>query len=88
MIRLTELKLPLDHDAAALEAAVLERLGAVRRFSVARRAVDARRKAQIRLTYTIDAEVEDEPGVLTRLDGDGHVVGSGQARELDVGVGE
>ena len=73
MIRLTELKLPLDHDAAALEAAVLERLGAVRRFSVSRRAVDARRKAQIRLTYTIDAEVADEPSVLARLAGDGHV---------------
>ena len=73
MIRLTELKLPLDHAAAALEGAVQERLGSVQRFSVVRRAVDARRKAQIRLTYTIDAEVDDEPGVLARLAGDGHV---------------
>jgi uncharacterized FAD-dependent dehydrogenase len=62
MLRLTELKLPLDHDAAALPAAIAERLGmapdGLRRWRVFRRAVDARRKAAIRLIYTVDAEAD------------------------------
>ncbi len=61
MVRLTEIRLPLDHPPEALRAAVLERLGVadaqLRRMVVFRRAVDARRKAAIKLTYTIDVEL-------------------------------
>ena len=74
MIRLTELKLPLDHDAASLTAAVLARLGvpaaALLRHEIFRRAVDARRRSDIRFTYTIDAAVADEAAVLARHAGD------------------
>jgi uncharacterized FAD-dependent dehydrogenase len=75
MLRLTELKLPLDHGPADLEAAVADRLApaSVRRFTIVRRAVDARRKARIRLTYTIDAEVDGEAAALARHEGDPHV---------------
>ncbi len=77
MIRLTELKLPLDHTDADLTAAVLERLGippaALRHRAVFRRAVDARRKSQIHFTYTVDVDVDDAPGVLTRHTGDIHL---------------
>lgn len=70
MIRLTEIRLPLDHTPDALRDAVLARLGigeaALRGFTVFRRAVDARRKAAIVLTYTIDVEAEDEAGLLAR----------------------
>ena len=61
MLRLTELKLPLDHAAPDLAAAVAARVApaALRRFSVFRRGYDARRKP-IQLIYTIDAEVDDE----------------------------
>ena len=56
--RLSEIRLPLDHDAAALEAAVRLRLGldetAGLDIAVARRSVDARRKSAIVLTYTVD----------------------------------
>ena len=77
MIRLTEIRLPLDHTPDALRDAVLARLGigeaALRGFTVFRRAVDARRKAAIVLTYTIDVEAEDEAGLLARHAASRHV---------------
>jgi hypothetical protein len=68
MPRLTELRLPLDHPAEALPAAIRERLGldslAPLTWSIARRGYDARRKSDIQLVYTIDVtEPEiDKPG--------------------------
>lgn len=62
-IRLTELRLPLEHDDAALQAAIRARLGAdathLAAFHVFRRAIDARKKPQIFLTYTIDVTLAD-----------------------------
>jgi uncharacterized FAD-dependent dehydrogenase len=77
LLRLTELRLPLDHSPEALEAAVRERLNvkgdALVSFSVFRRAWDARKRSQILLVYTIDAEVRDEARVMARLKGDKHI---------------
>ncbi len=77
MLRLTELKLPLDHAEAALEAALLERLGIAAEdlvtFSVFRRAVDARKRSAIVLIYTLDVELRDEKALLRRLEGDRNV---------------
>ncbi|MBB5690587.1 NAD(P)/FAD-dependent oxidoreductase [Roseomonas alkaliterrae] len=70
MLRLTELKLPLDHGEGAIEAAVRQRLGlrgdALRRAQVARRAWDARKKSDIHLVYSVDIEVADEAALLRR----------------------
>jgi uncharacterized FAD-dependent dehydrogenase len=78
MLRLTELKLPLDHSEAALEAALVKRLAIAAAdlvgFSVFRRAVDARKKSAIALIYTLDVEVRNEKAVLKRLNGDRNVV--------------
>ncbi len=77
MLRLTELKLPLEHAKSDLRSALLERLkidpADLVDFRVFRRAVDARRKAQIMLIYTLDIEVADEAGVLAHIKGDPHV---------------
>ena len=80
MIRITELRLPLHHETAALRAAVLQRLGvtdeALRELHVFRRAYDARRKTAIVLIYTLDctlATAAQEAAVLQRLEGDPHV---------------
>ena len=77
MLRLTDIKLPLDHDDAALRAAALERLGIpdadLRALAVFRRAWDARRKSAIMLIYSLDAEVADEDAVLARLGPDRRV---------------
>lgn len=77
MLRLTELKLPLDHAEGEIEAALLKRLGIAAAdltgFSVFRRAVDARKKSAIVLIYTLDVEVKNEKVLLKRLAGDRNV---------------
>jgi uncharacterized FAD-dependent dehydrogenase len=75
MLRLTELKLPLDHDAAALRLAAAERLGIgvadILDCEVARRGYDARRKSDIQLVYTLDVTVANEAALLRRVPGIG-----------------
>ena len=67
MLRLQEIRLPLDHAADALHAAAAARLGTEpRAVHVARRGYDARRRGAVQLVYTLDVEVEDEPGLLSR----------------------
>ena len=77
MLRLTELKLPLDHPAGALPAAIIERLGIAPDdlidFAIARRANDARRKSAILLVYSVDVAVRDETAVVARFVGDKNV---------------
>ncbi len=77
MLRLTEIKLPLDHAEAALQSAILKRLeiesGELVGFTVFRRAHDARKRTAIHLIYTVDAEVRDEAALLARLAGKAHV---------------
>lgn len=77
MLRLTEVKLPLDHPDSALEAAILARLGIAPAdlvaYRVFRRAYDARKPAHIFLIYTLDVEVRDEPSVLERHRGARHI---------------
>jgi uncharacterized FAD-dependent dehydrogenase len=74
MLRLTELKLPLDHPPDALRDAAAARLGIasadVRDLSVARRGYDARRRSAISLVYAVDVTVADEAAVLARLAAD------------------
>jgi uncharacterized protein len=74
MLRLTDLKLPLDHADADLAAAVLERLRIapqdLRGYSVFRRAVDARRRSAIALIYALDVDVRNEAALLARSKGD------------------
>jgi uncharacterized FAD-dependent dehydrogenase len=70
MLRLTEIKLPLDHPESALQAAVLKRLRVpaadLVSFTVFRRGYDARKIGAISLIYTLDVEVKDEAAVLRR----------------------
>jgi uncharacterized FAD-dependent dehydrogenase len=69
VLRLSELKLPLDHDAAALEAAILRRLrlpaSALRGHHLVKRSVDARRRGAISLVYSLDLDLE--PALEERL---------------------
>jgi uncharacterized FAD-dependent dehydrogenase len=77
MIRLTDIKLPLDHAEGAIEAAVRAKLGlgkdGLRNVSVFRRGYDARKRGNIQLIYTLDVEVADEAGLLKRHADDKHV---------------
>jgi uncharacterized FAD-dependent dehydrogenase len=75
MLRLTEIKLPLDHTEAALHEAAAARLGEPPlTLHVFRRAYDARRRSAIHLIYSLDVTVADEAATLARFAGDPHVV--------------
>jgi uncharacterized protein len=77
MLRITELRLPLDHAEGALRQAVVARLGLadaeLETVTVFKRAYDARKKTAIQLIYTVDCTVADEAAVLRRFLGDVHV---------------
>ncbi|MCG2578279.1 NAD(P)/FAD-dependent oxidoreductase [Dechloromonas sp. XY25] len=77
MLRLTELKLPLDHAADALRPAICQRLGIADTdlidFSLFRRGYDARKKSAITLIYTVDCTLRDEAAVFKRLDCDRNI---------------
>ena len=77
MLRVSELKLPLDHAPEALPAAIAARLGVdaddLLSWSVWKRAHDARKRSAILKVYIVDAEVRDEAAVLRRLADDPQV---------------
>jgi uncharacterized FAD-dependent dehydrogenase len=72
MLRLNEVKVPLDHSEDDLHAAVVERLDIaledLLQCVVFRRAIDARKRSAIQLTYTLDVEVTDESSVLNEAE--------------------
>ena len=77
MLRITELKLPLDHAADALRPAICQRLGIadgdLLDFTIFRRGYDARKKSAISLIYTLDCTLRDEAAILAKLADDKHV---------------
>ncbi len=77
MLRLSEIKLPLDHAPEAIAQAAIARLGITApdllSCVVFRRAHDARKKSNIFLIYSLDVEVKNEAAVLKRFANDVHV---------------
>ncbi|MFA7293646.1 MAG: hypothetical protein WC023_15510, partial [Rhodocyclaceae bacterium] len=77
MLRLTELRLPLDHPPEALLPAIAKRLGLavadISEFSVFRRSYDARKATLLTFIYTIDVSVKNEAAVLKKLAKDRNV---------------
>ena len=77
MLRITELRLPLDHAEDALRPAIVARLqladaAELLDFHVFRRGYDARKKTAIVLTYTIDCTLRDEDGAIVLVDHSRH----------------
>lgn len=64
MLRLTEIKIPLNHVKYDLEIAILERIGIAAdelvNFSIVRRSYDARKRGQIFFVYTLDIELRNK----------------------------
>ncbi|NMG75501.1 NAD(P)/FAD-dependent oxidoreductase [Aromatoleum diolicum] len=77
MLRITELRLPLDHPDGALREAILARLdikpAELIDFKVFKRSYDARKASAIMLIYTVDMTVANEAALLTKFAGDRHV---------------
>jgi len=74
MLRIAELKLPLNHAEPELREAVLARLGIAADelidFTVFKRSYDARKRSAIVLIYSLDVQVKNEERVLARLRAD------------------
>lgn len=77
MLRLTEIKLPLNHDENAISAAIIEKLAItpeqLHNITVFKRGFDARKKTDIQLIYTLDIDVDNEAQLLQRFAHDQHV---------------
>ncbi|MFL6235672.1 MAG: NAD(P)/FAD-dependent oxidoreductase, partial [Thermoanaerobaculia bacterium] len=77
MLRLTELRLPLNHSDQDLQAAILQKLGIGRGdlagYSIVRRGYDARKKDAVVLVYHLDVETPREAEILRRFRRDPHV---------------
>ncbi|WUR14487.1 NAD(P)/FAD-dependent oxidoreductase [[Empedobacter] haloabium] len=80
MLRLNELKLPLNHTEPELTEAILARLDIAPEmllsFTVHKRSYDARKKANIILIYSLDVATTDDAGVLQRRKHDVHLMPS------------
>ena len=74
MLRLTEVKLPLDHPEEAIRAAILGRLNIpaadLLGYTIFRRGYDARKLSAIVFIYTLDVEVRNQASLLSVLAGD------------------
>lgn len=71
MLRLTEVKLPLDHPEEAIETAILKKLqipsAALIHYSIFKRSYDARKKEEITLVYILDVETPQEKRLLQQF---------------------
>lgn len=92
MLRLNEVKLPLNHTGDELPAAILARLDIpaadLLGFTVFKRSYDARKKTAIVLIYSLDVDVRDEAALLKRLKHDAHLMPSPDTSYKYVAAGE
>jgi uncharacterized FAD-dependent dehydrogenase len=72
MLRLTDVRLPLDHSEDELRAAIEKELGIAPRdlvgYSIFRRSFDARKRGAVALVYHLDVETPRESEILRRGD--------------------
>lgn len=70
MLRITQIKLPLDHNDSALRTAILKALRIKGEelvdYVIFRRGYDARKGKDIELIYTVDVTLVDEDAVLSK----------------------
>ena len=77
MLRLTDVKLPLDHAEDAIKVAIIKKLRIPANdligYSIFKRSYDARKRDAIALVYTLDVEAQREAHILKRFKNDQHV---------------
>jgi uncharacterized FAD-dependent dehydrogenase len=77
MLRITELKLPLDHPETAIKTAIIKRLDITAdellTYHIFRQGHDARKRNDISLVYTLDVELKNETALLARKSQDPHL---------------
>ena len=77
MLRITELRLPIDHAPADLAKAIAQRLNLGKSepldFTIFKRSYDARKKVALAFIYTVDVVLADEQMVLKNYTGDDRI---------------
>ena len=77
MIRITELRLPINHPHEALEEAILKRLQLDSKnlisFEIFKRSYDARKNVALAFIYTVDCSIKNEAAVLKQFANDSHI---------------
>ncbi len=77
MLRISEIKLPLDHADDALRNAIIAKLqisdDELINFSIFKRSYDARKKSAIVFVYIVDVETAKETELLKQFQSDPHV---------------
>lgn len=80
MLRLTELRLPIDHQPEAIKTAIAKKLAIaeadIQHIHIHKRSYDARKVSQIVLIYIVDIEVNNEAKLLAKFKNDPHVQAS------------
>lgn len=70
MIRINQIKMPLHHDAAALEQKIRKRLGLSGcqelRYRIIRKSIDARKKPELSLVYSVEVSTSGEEKIIKR----------------------
>jgi uncharacterized protein len=78
MLRLSEVKLPLEHTEADIQSAILKKLSIAPkdliRHTIFKRSYDARKKGAVSFVYIIDIETTREQQLLQRFKKDPHIV--------------
>ena len=78
MLRITEIKLPLDHPEDAIKTAILKKLQIKSEelisYSIFKRSYDARKKTDIYLVYIVDIETTHDQQLSDRFKKDPHVL--------------
>jgi uncharacterized protein len=78
MLRLTEVKLPLDHTEADIQSAILRKLhlspGDLLGYTIFKRSYDARKRGAVSFVYILDIETPKQAKLLQRFKNDPHVV--------------
>ncbi|QUS61907.1 NAD(P)/FAD-dependent oxidoreductase [Synechocystis sp. PCC 7339] len=74
MLRISEIKLPLDHDDNALAQAILKKLGISKEqltsYTIFKRSYDARKRGHILLVYIVDVATPQAEKLLAKFAGD------------------
>jgi uncharacterized FAD-dependent dehydrogenase len=77
MIRITEIKLPLEHKPEEIKSVLIKKLAInaadLVEYSIFKRGIDARKANAILLVYTLDVTIKGEAKVLAKLCKDPHV---------------
>ena len=70
MIRINQIKMPLHHNAAALEQKIRKRLGLSGdqelRYRIIRKSIDARNKPELSLVYSVEVSTSGEEKIIKR----------------------